>query len=129
MFKTYQTLFLCTTLAVLFSCSKKTQPTSPVIESNSTTSTTTNTPIRTDTIAVAKKTDSFTVVTKAPVRKKPVAAIPTVIAVNDAAAKKSVDGRLYYDLQGHRYWRNYKDGKYYLYNKSMNTDEAFKKPN
>ena len=119
-------MFLCTILAVLFSCSKKTQPTSPVIESNSTT---TNPPIRTDTIEETKKTDSFTVVTKAPVRKKPVAAIPKVIAVNDAAAKKSVDGRLYYDLQGHRYWRNYKDGKYYLYNKSMNTDEAFKKPN
>ena len=127
MFKTYQTLFLCSLVAVLFSCSKKTQPTTnPVIESSSTT-TKTATPI--DTIAVAKKTDSFTVVTKSPVRKKPVDAVPKVISVNDAAAKKSVDGRLYYDLQGHRYWRNYKDGKYYLYNKSMNTDEAFKKPN
>lgn len=127
MFKTYQTLFLCSIVAILFSCSKKTQPTTnPVIESSSTT---TKTATPADTIAVAKKTDSFTVVTKAPVRKKPVDAVPKVISVNDAAAKKSVDGRLYYDLQGHRYWRNYKDGKYYLYNKSMNTDEAFKKPN
>ena len=53
---------------------------------------------------------------------------PKVIAVNDSIAHKTFDGRLYYDLEGHRYWRNYKDGKYYLYNKSMSTDPAFKKP-
>ena len=54
--------------------------------------------------------------------------IPKVIVVNDIAASKTFDGRYYYDLDGHRYWRNHKDGKYYLYNKSMNTDPAFKKP-
>lgn len=51
---------------------------------------------------------------------------PRVITVSDKAAKKSVDGRLYYDVDGHRYWRNYDDGKYYLFNKSMYTDPAFK---
>ena len=51
---------------------------------------------------------------------------PKVIIVNDEVAHKSLDGRLYYDLQGHRYWKNYKDGKYYLYNKSMYNNDAFK---
>ena len=51
---------------------------------------------------------------------------PQVITVNDNAAKKSVDGRLYYDVDGHRYWRNYNDGKYYLFNKAMYNDPAFK---
>ncbi|HMK03723.1 MAG TPA: hypothetical protein VK489_06010 [Ferruginibacter sp.] len=72
-----------------------------------------------DSIALAKKT---------PV-KKIKTAVPKVIVVNDAAAKKSGDGRLYYDLQGRRYWRNYKDGKYYLFNKSMYNDDAFKPVN
>src|SRR4051812_10450185 len=53
-------------------------------------------------------------------------ATPKVIAVNDKVAKKSVDGRLYYDLDGHRYWKNYNDGKYYLFNQSMYFDKAFK---
>ncbi|MEI9955331.1 MAG: hypothetical protein WDM90_03260 [Ferruginibacter sp.] len=51
--------------------------------------------------------------------------VPTVIVVNDNAAKKSFDGRLYYDLDGHRYWKNYIDGKYYLFNKSMFSDSAY----
>lgn len=53
---------------------------------------------------------------------------PKVIVVNDQIASKTVDGRLYYDLEGHRYWRNYKDGKYYIYNKSMHNNPDFKKP-
>lgn len=56
-------------------------------------------------------------------RKEPVAKI---ISVNDNVAHKSSDGRLYYDLLGHRYWKNYEDGKYYLFNKSMYTNDAFK---
>lgn len=60
--------------------------------------------------------------------KKPKATFPKVISVNDSAASKSVDGRLYYDVMGHRYWKNYKDGKYYLFNKSMYSDPAFKNP-
>jgi len=55
-------------------------------------------------------------------------ATPKVIVVNDKAAKKTPDGRLYYDLDGHRYWKNYKDGKYYLFNQSMYSNSAFKPP-
>lgn len=55
--------------------------------------------------------------------------IPKVITVNDAAAHRSVDGRYYYDVLGHRYWRNNKDGKYYLFDKSMYQNDAFKKQN
>ena len=51
---------------------------------------------------------------------------PKVISVNDNAASKSVDGRLFYDVLGHRYWRNYKDGKYYLFDKSMYNNPDFK---
>lgn len=50
---------------------------------------------------------------------------PKVIVVNDMVAKKSADGRLYYDLEGRRYWRNYDDGKYYLFNKAMYGNPAF----
>ncbi len=63
----------------------------------------------------------------APVKKKIRTTIPKVIVVNDNIASKTFDGRYYYDLEGHRYWRNNADGKYYLYNKSMATDPAFKK--
>lgn len=59
-------------------------------------------------------------------KTSPKAFFPKVIVVNDNAAHKSIDGRLYYDLMGHRYWRSKKDGKYYLFNKSMYTDPAFK---
>lgn len=50
---------------------------------------------------------------------------PKVITVNDLAAKKTVDGRYYYDLNSKRYWRNNRDGKYYLFNKSMYNDSDF----
>ncbi|MBL0355925.1 MAG: hypothetical protein IPP72_03140 [Chitinophagaceae bacterium] len=59
------------------------------------------------------------------VKKAPQKLLPKVITVDDRAAKKSVDGRLYYDLDGRRYWRNYDDGKYYLFNKSMYGNPAF----
>ncbi len=80
-----------------------------------------------DNSVVVKKNDSL-LTTKTVVKRKPKVPTPKVIVVNDSAARKSVDGRLYYDVLGHRYWRNYKDGKYYLFNKSMFTDPAFKKP-
>ncbi|MEO6548488.1 MAG: hypothetical protein ABIN94_10835 [Ferruginibacter sp.] len=99
-------------------CSKKTIPTrsEPVV-----------TEVKTDTASIVIKVDS--VMTARPtVKLKPKSTIPKVITLNDKFAKKSVDGRLYYDLQGHRYWRNNKDGKYYIFNKSMLTDDAFKKP-
>ena len=68
------------------------------------------------------KTDTA-VVKKVPMVKTPV---PKVIVVNDQIAKRTFDGRFYYDLEGRRYWRSNKDGKYYLYNKSMYSDPAFK---
>lgn len=52
--------------------------------------------------------------------------VPKVIIVNDKTASRTIDGRLYYDLEGNRYWRNYRDKKYYLYNKTMYADSAFK---
>jgi hypothetical protein len=61
------------------------------------------------------------VVYKAPVKTP----TPKSIAVSDAAAKKTVDGRYYYDLEGKRYWRNKKDGKYYLYYKGMFNNKDF----
>lgn len=69
--------------------------------------------------------------TKMPVEKKVVVkrvklALPKVITVDDRAARRTGDGRLYYDLEGRRYWRNYDDGKYYLFNKSMYNNPAFK---
>ena len=67
-----------------------------------------------------------TPVVKKPVVKKTPVVVPKVIIVNDSVARKNIDGRLYYDLQGHRYWRNYDDGKYYLFNQSMYNDKAFK---
>ena len=54
--------------------------------------------------------------------------VPKVIIVNDKVAKRSVDGRYYYDLEGHRYWRNNRDGKYYLFHKSMFDNPDFKSP-
>lgn len=40
--------------------------------------------------------------------------LPKVIVVSDAAAKKTANGKYYYELNGYRYWKNTKDGKYYL---------------
>jgi hypothetical protein len=84
-------------------------------------------PQQTDAV-ISAKTSAAVATTPAtkPVVKKTPATIPKVIVVNDNAATKSFDGRLYYDLNSHRYWRNYNDGKYYLFNKSMYADSAFK---
>ncbi len=74
----------------------------------------------------AEKKEEPGMVKTAPAKAKPKESIPKVIIVNDRVASKSIDGRYYYDLDGHRYWRNNKDGKYYIFNKSMYTNEAFK---
>jgi hypothetical protein len=100
--------FLVTFL--IYSCGRKTHP----AKTSSTATTTT------------RGTDSSST-TKTVIKKKP-APLPKVIVVNDSAAHKSVDGRLYYDVMGHRYWRNNRDGKYYLFNKSMYNNPDFKKP-
>ena len=124
--KVYPLLICISCLAILNSCSKKIQPAKT---SEQTVTVTDTAVVKIDTIQVEVKKIDSVVIKKEPVKRKPKPTIPKVIVVNDKVARKSVDGRLYYDLQGHRYWRSNKDGKYYLYNKSMNTDDAFKKPN
>lgn len=111
-------LIVVVTIIVIQSCSKKTIPTRSE-EENSTTGNA-NTEI--------KKTDSVATIRRV-TKRKILRATPKVIVVNDQFAKKSVDGRYFYDLQGHRYWRSNKDGKYYIFNKSMTTDPDFKSPN
>ena len=108
----YFYILIFISVSFLFSCSKKNHSTT------SGTSTVANTNI--DTVAVVAK--------KAVIKRKIKESVPKIISVNDAIAKKTVDGRLYYDLDGHRYWRNNKDGKYYLFNKAM-YDQAEFKPN
>jgi hypothetical protein len=91
-------------IAAFASCSKKTHPTT----------------------SAATKTDSAAA---KPLKRATIkTAVPKVITVNDAAAKRNLDGRYYYDLEGHRYWRNNRDGKYYLFNKSMFDNPDFKAP-
>jgi hypothetical protein len=71
---------------------------------------------------------STTTTPAAPKKSTVKRAVPKVIAVNPKAAKRSIDGRYYYDLEGHRYWRNNRDGKYYLFHKSMFDNPDFKSP-
>ena len=107
-------LFVFIFLVTVYSCSKKHSP------SKSDTVTITTLPgsaeAKSDSVVVKKR--NFTP------KKKDI--IPPSIVVNDQAAKKAVDGRLYYDLLGHRYWKNYKDGKYYLFSQKMYDNPAFK---
>jgi len=107
--KRFYIIFLLTAF-IFYSCSHKHHPA--------------KTPETTAPVIVNK--DSVAVKKNIRVRKKTPPA--KVIIVNDAVAKTSVDGRLYYDLEGHRYWKNYKDGKYYIFNQSMYNNLAFKKP-
>ncbi|UEG48833.1 hypothetical protein LK994_09310 [Ferruginibacter lapsinanis] len=51
---------------------------------------------------------------------------PEIITVSDRIASKAADGRYYYDFQGHRYWRNFDDGKYYLITVATYSNPAFK---
>lgn len=98
-------------------CSKKHQPQTSV---KVTDYPSTNSPVINDS-AAAKPLERKVVkrtVTKTPVAK--------VITVDDRAAHTTAEGRKYYDLEGRRYWRNFKDGKYYLYRANMFDDPAFK---
>jgi hypothetical protein len=105
-------LIMATLLALLLNaCSKKHQPQTAVV------------------MPVADNASANPVIAaakKAPVRKTIKTAVPKVITVDHRAAHVTPDGRHYYDLEGKRYWRNYKDGKYYLYHKSMYSNPAFK---
>jgi hypothetical protein len=105
---------VCLSVMMLFSCHRKTVP------SHSANTTSAN---KNATVSKPKEVDSSA--TK-PAMPKAKPATAKVIVVSDAAAKKTVDGRYYYDLSGKRYWRNNKDGKYYLFNKSMYNDPDFK---
>ena len=110
-------LFLLILLTTVYSCSRRHTPEKSTNEAPE--NITSNVPpVKTDSVVVKKR--NFTP------RKKDI--IPPSIVVNDKAAKKAVDGRLYYDLLGHRYWKNYKDGKYYLFNQKMYDNPAFKPP-
>jgi hypothetical protein len=86
-------------LILVFSCSKKHQPQTAVVKSEN---------------SVAKK--------KAALHGP----LPKTLTVSDKVATRDVDGRLYYDVEGHRYWKNYVDGKYYMFNKGMYDNPAFK---
>ena len=66
------------------------------------------------------------VTTKKTAKKVIRTAVPKVITVDDRGAQKSVDGRLYYDLEGRRYWKNYNDGRYYIFKPGMFDNPAFK---
>jgi|SRR5690242_1583380 hypothetical protein len=116
---------------VLSSCSKKTVPSRTATVTPAPTNNVSNTPKKANP-APPPKTDTVAV-TPAPEKPEPKPEpkkpeFPKVITVNDNAASKSVDGRLYYDVLGHRYWKNYKDGKYYLFDKSMYSNPDFKPP-
>lgn len=110
-------------ISLLTGCSKKSHPSvTPgvtVITGTSGEATAVNTEEKVPAVVVKKETP-------APKKARPV--FPNSITVNDQAARKSTDGRLYYDVMGHRYWKNYRDGKYYLYNKSMYKNPDFKIP-
>ncbi len=104
-------IFAFILLVAVYSCSRRHTP-------ERTPEITMTLPTKNDSVAIKKH--NFTP------KKKDI--IPPTIVVNDAAAKKAVDGRLYYDLLGHRYWKNYKDGKYYLFSQRMYDNPAFKPP-
>jgi hypothetical protein len=108
-------------ILLLASCSKKSHPS----ESNKATITPIN-GIATPAEVERSKEKEVVVKKKKVVKATPKEVFPEVITVNDSAAHKSVDGRYYYDVLGHRYWRNNKDGKYYLFNKSMYNNPDFK---
>ena len=107
-------------LLSVYSCSRRHTPE----KTDSITTTVTTIPG----VVTPAKNDSLVVVKKRNFTPKKKDIIPPSIVVNDNAAKKAVDGRLYYDLLGHRYWKNYKDGKYYLFSQKMYDNPAFKPP-
>ena len=127
--KTFIVLFAFTGF-LLSSCAKRNIPSKSaiVIPSKENSQTMVN---KTKTVVVVEnKPDTVATApaeTEKPTPKpEPKPDFPKVISVNDNAASKSVDGRLFYDVLGHRYWRNYKDGKYYLFDKAMYSNPDFK---
>ena len=84
MIKKYLFFFILITM-LAYSCRRKHVP--------SKTSETSSLPVKNDSVIIRKKIFKP--------RQKDI--IPNAIIVNDKVARKSVDGRLYYDLLGHRY--------------------------
>ena len=131
MFKKSLIVFIAAAAILLNSCGKKTVPSKTAkvtVEDNSTVNTSRKvkpapTPPKPDSVTVEATPEEKTVP-----KPEPKPSFPKVITVNDNAAKKSVDGRLFYDVLGHRYWKNYNDGKYYLFDKSMYNDPDFQPP-
>ncbi len=108
---------------LLFSCSRKTTPAATSASTNNNNTTTINNaaPGTITDSAVSATTVKKTAVYNAPIKTP----APKSITVNDKAATQTADGRYYYDLEGKRYWRNKKDGKYYLYYKGMFENKNF----
>lgn len=132
MLKTFLISFFAFTGIILSSCGRKTVPSKSATvtaSKNNTVSIATKKikpappPAKPDTVAVAPSPEE-----KPAPKPQPKPEFPSVITVNDNAASKSVDGRLFYDVLGHRYWKNYKDGKYYLFDKSMYKNPDFTPP-
>lgn len=123
---------LASTAILLNSCSKKSVPskTATVIPRKGTVVNTTTKKIETASEPSKPETVVVAPVVEEKPAPKPVAKpeFPKVISVNDNAANKSIDGRLFYDVLGHRYWKNYNDGKYYLFDKSMYNNPDFQPP-
>ena len=125
-------MFIAFATIILDSCGKRNVPSKTATVTpakNNTTSTVTKkvkpapAPPKPDTVAVAPAPEE-----KPAPKPETKPEFPKVITVNDNAASKSVDGRLFYDVLGHRYWKNYNDGKYYLFDKSMYSNPDFKPP-
>lgn len=110
---------LFVSFGLMESCSRKTTPSKAEVAKAEEAA-------KAEEVAKAEEAAKVEAAKKAPVIKPIVkTAIPKVITVNDSAAKKTVNGRYYYDLEGKRYWRNKKDGKYYLYYKGMFDNKDF----
>ena len=92
-------------VSFLYSCNKKSHP-GKNDESTNTANTTTSTPKAVKAVSATEYSTGK--------RKVTGTSTPHVIIVEDKNARKTADGKLYYDLGGYRYWRNDKDGKYYL---------------
>lgn len=103
-------------------CSKKHQPQTTVKVTDYPANAKGAAAVSKDSLATTNNTSMRKAVKRA-VPKTPVA---KVITVDDRAAHTTAEGRMYYDLEGRRYWRNFKDGKYYLYRTDLFNDPAFK---
>jgi hypothetical protein len=108
--KKFYPIILITGLLVLSACSKRTVTTTSTKEKEEKTASTT----------------SSTEATATPKREPVKTPTPKFITVNDKIAKRTPEGRMYYDLEGKRYWKNFKDGKYYLYTKGLLENPDFK---